>query len=134
MSNKKSGLGTLLAGIGIGAGLGILFAPKSGDETRKELKVQIEKFIDEAKKIDVIEAKDEFLCKVEEIKKEMEELDKEKVLAFAKQKSEDLKNKMADLVKMAQDKGTPVMEDIANNLRKKAISVTKDIQKKLEKK
>ena len=38
MSNKKSGMGKFLAGLGIGAGLGILFAPKSGEETRKELK------------------------------------------------------------------------------------------------
>ena len=35
--SKKSGLGKLLAGIGIGAGLGILFAPKSGKETRTDL-------------------------------------------------------------------------------------------------
>ena len=38
MSNKKSGIGKFLAGIGIGAGLGMLFAPKSGKETREILK------------------------------------------------------------------------------------------------
>ena len=41
--NKKSGLGKLLAGVAIGTGLGILFAPKKGEETRKELKEKIEK-------------------------------------------------------------------------------------------
>ena len=41
MSKKKSGLGKFLVGAGIGAGLGILFAPKSGSETRKELKQKI---------------------------------------------------------------------------------------------
>ena len=30
MSKKKYGLGKFLAGVGIGAGLGLLFAPKSG--------------------------------------------------------------------------------------------------------
>ena len=35
--SKKSGLGKFLAGAAIGVGLGILFAPKSGAETRKEL-------------------------------------------------------------------------------------------------
>ena len=39
MSNtKKHGFGKFLAGVGIGAGLGLLFAPKSGDEMRKILK------------------------------------------------------------------------------------------------
>ena len=37
MSNKKSGFGKFLAGAALGAGLGILFAPKSGKDTRKEL-------------------------------------------------------------------------------------------------
>ena len=36
MSKKKKGLGKLIAGMAIGAGLGVLFAPKSGKETRKE--------------------------------------------------------------------------------------------------
>ena len=36
--SKKSGLGKFLLGAGIGVGLGILFAPKSGKETRADLK------------------------------------------------------------------------------------------------
>ena len=36
--SKNKGLGKLLLGIGIGAGLGVLFAPKSGRETRQDLK------------------------------------------------------------------------------------------------
>ena len=35
---RKSGFGKFLLGAGIGVGLGILFAPKSGKETRQELK------------------------------------------------------------------------------------------------
>ena len=34
---KKSGFGKFLAGAAIGAGLGVLFAPKSGKETRKDI-------------------------------------------------------------------------------------------------
>ena len=34
MSKNKSGFGKFLLGAGIGLGLGILFAPKSGKETR----------------------------------------------------------------------------------------------------
>ena len=37
MSRKSNGFGTFLAGAAIGVGLGVLFAPKAGSETRKEL-------------------------------------------------------------------------------------------------
>ncbi len=135
MSNRsnKHGFAKFLAGVGIGAGLGLLFAPKSGEETRRSLKKKFDEFISEVKKIDVVEVKDEFLAKVEDIKSELEDLDKEKVLKIAKEKSEDIKKKTLDLVQLAKDKGTPVLEGVADDLRLKAIDVTKDVLRKLEK-
>ncbi len=134
MSNtKKNGFGKFLAGIGIGAGLGLLLAPKSGEETRKILKQKINELINEAKKIDVIEIKDDFLAKVEDIKNELEDLDKEKVLKIAKEKSENIKSKASDLVELAKEKGTPVLAGIADDVREKAVDVTKEVLKKLEK-
>ena len=134
MSNKKSGLGKFLAGVGIGAGLGLLFAPKSGEETRKDLKKKMDEFVATLKDIDVNEIKDEFLNKVEEIKKELEDLDREKVAKIAQEKAEALKQKATELVELAKEKGTPVLEGVANDLREKAIAVTKDVLKKLENK
>lgn len=134
MSNtKKHGFGKFLAGVGIGAGLGLLFAPKSGDEMRKILKKKFDEFITEAKKIDVNEVKDDFLAKIEDIRNELEDLDKEKVLKIAQEKSEDIKNKTAELVQLAKDKGTPVLAGVANDVREKAVMVTKEVLKKLEK-
>ncbi len=134
MSNtKKNGFGKFLAGIGIGAGLGLLLAPKSGEETRKILKQKINELINEAKKIDVVEIKDDFLAKVEDIKNELEDLDKEKVLKIAKEKSENIKSKASDLVELAKEKGTPVLAGIADDVREKAVDVTKEVLKKLEK-
>lgn len=132
MSNKKSGLGKFLAGIGIGAGLGILFAPKSGSETRKDLKKKIDEFAEALKDIDINEVREEFLNKVDEIKCELEDLDKEKVLNIAKKKADLLKKKVNELVELAKEKGTPVLEGVANDLRTKATNVTKDVLKKLE--
>lgn len=132
MSNKKSGVLKFLAGLGIGAGLGILFAPKSGEETRKELKNKLDEFVNAVKDIDVKEVKAEFLKKVEEIKADLDDLDKEKVMKIAEEKADALKKKVNELVELAKEKGTPVLEGVANDLRTKAINVTKDVLKKLE--
>ena len=131
---KNKGFGKLLAGIGIGAGLGLLLAPKSGEETRKDLKKKINELVEEAKKVDINEVKDEFLTKIDEMKAELEDLDKEKALKIAKEKGEDLKRKANELVDLAKEKGTPVLQNVADDVRLKAIDVTKQILKKLEKK
>ena len=133
LMSKKSGLGKLLAGIGIGVGLGILFAPKSGKETRTDLKNKMDEFSVALKDLDINEVKDEFLSKVDEIKQGFEDLDKEKVLKIASEKAEVLKQKASDLVELAKTKGTPVLEGVASDLKQKAIDVTKDVLKKLEK-
>ena len=77
--SKNSGLGKLLAGIAVGAGLGILFAPKSGEETRKVLKAKLDEFVKQVKEIDIDEVKEEFDKKVAEIREELADLDREKV-------------------------------------------------------
>lgn len=134
MAKSKSGLVRFLTGLGIGAGLGVLLAPKSGKELRNDLKNKMNDFLDEAKSIDIQEVKDDFLTRLDEIKLEIEELDKEKVLEIAKEKSEVLKVKTGELLELAKEKGTPVLESTAEGIRVKAIEVTKDVLKKLENK
>lgn len=133
MSKKKANLKALLAGVGIGAGLGLLFAPKKGSELRKDLKNKLDELVAKIKEVDLDEVKDEFFNKVDSIKSELEELDKEKVLKIAKQKGEELKKKTEELVKLAKEKGTPVLENVANEVREKAIVVVKDVLDRLEK-
>lgn len=130
--DKKSGLGKFIAGAAVGAGLGILFAPKKGSETRKDLKNKLNEFIGKAKEIDIDEVKEEFFKKVDEVKKELEDLDKEKVLKVAKKKGEELKEKSEELLALAKEKGTPVLENVANEVREKAIIVVKEVLEKLE--
>ena len=110
MSKRSGGLFKLLAGIGIGVGAGMLLAPKTGEELRKDL-----------------------MKKINELKKDIEDLDKEKALDIAKTKSEELKVKANELLDLAKEKGTPVVEKAAEEVRTKAIQVTKEVLKKLEK-
>ncbi len=129
---SKKGLGKVVAALGAGAALGMMFAPKKGSELRKDLKNKLDEFISKAKDIDANEVKDEFFKKADEIKKELENLDKEQVLKIAKDKAEVLKNKAEDLLKLAKKKGTPVLEGVASDIKDKTILVTKEIAQRLE--
>lgn len=130
--SKKSGIGKFVAGAAVGAGLGILFAPKKGSETRAELKAKLGDLVDQVKNIDIDEVKAEFDLKIEEIKRELNDLDKEKVLKMAKKKGEELKEKAQELVDLAIEKGTPILRDAAEEVRQKTIAVTKEVLKRLE--
>lgn len=130
---SKKGLGKLAIGAGIGAGLALLFAPKKGSELRKDIKKRFDAFMADVDEMTVAEIKEEFTNKVEEIKKGIEDLDKEKVIKSAKKKGEELKEKAAELVELAKEKGTPVLEGVAEDLKEKTISVAKEVIEKLEK-
>ncbi len=131
--SKKGGFGKFLTGVCIGAGIGVLFAPKKGEETRRELKEKLDELLKKAKELDMEEVKEEFQVRVYQIKKELADLDKERVLSIAKQKAGELKELTEELVDYAVKNGTPVLEKTANSVREKAIVVTKDVLTKLEK-
>lgn len=130
---KKSGTGKLLAGLAIGAGLGVLFAPKKGSDTRKDLKIKFDELLQKAKELDMKEVKENIETRIFELKEQLSDLDKEKALEIAKKKARDIQDAAEDLVEYAVEKGTPILESTANSVREKAIVVTKEILKKLEK-
>ena len=68
MKMSKKGMGKFVAGAAIGAGLGLLFAPKKGSETRKDLKEKTKKVANDIKNIDKEELKNKFDQKVKELK------------------------------------------------------------------
>ena len=142
--SKNNGFGKLLTGAAIGGFLGVLFAPKKGETTRKELMAKINETLDSLKDVDTDEVKAEFTKQVEKIKKECEEfdmdefkekiqnLDEDKVKEYVAEKTDALKEDAQKLVDYAKEKGTPVLEQSAEELRDETIKVTKQTLKKLE--
>ena len=61
------------------------------------------------------------------------DLDKEKVLSIAKKKGKEIEKKANELYDLAVEKGTPVLEKAASDVRKKTIEVLNDTVAKLEK-
>lgn len=131
--SKKSGLGKFVLGALVGAGIGVLFAPKKGSETRAELKVKLNELAEKAKNLKANDVKIYIEDKIDEIKVALDELDKEKVLEFAKEKANQINKKTDELVKYVVEKGTPVMEKTATAIKEKASLVIKDVLKRLEK-
>ena len=118
---KKGGFGKFVCGAAIGAGLGLLFAPKSGKETREDLK-----------NIKAEDVKESIVKKVNELQKELKDLDKEKALKIAKQKAKKIEKKADELYKLAVEKGTPVIEKSVNELKQATAEALKKIVAKLE--
>lgn len=130
---SKKGLGKFAVGAAIGAGLGLLFAPKKGEEMRKEVKAKMDELLKKVNEIDADDVKNEFDAKVEEIRKELKDLDKEKALDLAKEKGKELKKQAEELVALAKEKGTPVLKESAEDLLNTVIKASKEALKKLEK-
>lgn len=133
MKKNNNGFMKFFAGAALGAGLGVLFAPKNGSDSREALMNKINELTAKVKEIDIKEVKDNLETKINDLKADIEDLDKEKALALAKKKAKTVQDKAEELFEYAMEKGTPALEKTADCVRKKAIETTKQILAKLEK-
>ena len=130
--SRKGGFGRFVGGLALGAGLGLLFAPDKGENTRKLLAKKVDELVKKAKEVDMEEVKDELLYKVETLQAELKDLDKEKVKEVTLAQANKIKAKAEEIYKYAIEKGTPVVEKAADEVRRQALKVVKDAEEKLE--
>lgn len=129
---KKRGFGKFICGLAIGAGLGVLFAPAKGSETRRQLKKKLDEIFDYVSNIKAKDVKNALSKKVKEIQKELKELDAEKVKSIAKEKASAIVKKADELIQLAKEKAQPVVAKAAEDLKSKAVVVLRDTADKIE--
>lgn len=121
MDKKQVKKTVVLAAIttAVGMGLGILFAPKKGSETRKDIKCKLDELVCKVKKIDKNDVKKEFEKKIKKIEKKLTSLDSEKEIKKAQKKAKELKESIEELWQSACDKGDATIQKIVAELKEK---------------
>lgn len=119
-------------GFALGVGTGILLAPKSGEDTRRELKVKINDLVNYVKDLDKEDVRNLLIKKLTELKVSLEEFDLEESALGAKRKAKEIMKKLDDLKNMAVVKATPYVDNAIEGLRLKTVDVLKITLDKLK--
>jgi ribosomal protein L17 len=98
------------------------------------LKKTLDDLVDKVEDVDLEEIKDMFDAKIDAIRSELDDLDKEKVIKIAKDKARDIKKKAEDLFELAKEKGTPILQDAAKEVLEKVVQASEETIKNLESK
>ncbi len=124
--------GKFILGAALGAGLALLLAPKSGKETREDLKIKFEEIKVKINETDIEDLKESVHNKINEIEADLKKLDTEKVLKVAKEKAKAIESKVEELIVMAGKAAKPKVEELAKDVKVKTIKSLKTTIKKLE--
>ncbi len=131
---KKKTVATIIGSAAVGAGLGILFAPKSGKETREDLKKKMNELREKVNKMHIGDIQEYVNKKMNKIENQLAELDQEKVLKLAKVKAKKIEKECKRLAKFVKDKSEPILMETVESIHEKAMEVTREVLNKLEEK
>lgn len=121
-----------VASAAVGAGLGIMFAPKKGSDTRKDIMKALNKVADKVKNFSKEDVKKDFEKKIKSIEKRLESLNNEKEVKKVHKKANELKDSVEDLWNSAYEKGDEVIQKAVDELKTKVNKAISSIEKHLE--
>ena len=131
--DKTKVLAALTGGALLGAGIGVLFAPNKGSETRKKIK---ESFINLQKKVSSIDEEsiqDYVNKKLDEIDREINKLELTNEYKKAKRQAKRVIKKIDKLISYMSKKGLDEFEDLIEDLKDKANDISEEILSNIEK-
>ena len=131
-----------LTGALIGAGIGILLAPKEGSKTRSDLKKSFDELCTTVKEINWEEAKQNTADKIDNFKSEWQELDKDEAIASVEEKESIIETTLDEIVDVAANekvktsvnKVKEVTHQIANDVKEDVAANKKEVKKEETKK
>ncbi len=128
MDKNSNTLGTFTFGMLIGLGIGLLFAPKSGTETRSDIKNKFNSMMGNNK--DDLN----FLIELtkEKINDSIKSLKKEKVLEKASEKVSEIKEYCDEIIEMSLETGGEAIEKATKKFKKDTLKTIDKIIDKLE--
>jgi gas vesicle protein len=129
---SKKGLGKFVSGAAVGAGLALLFAPKKGSETRKDIKEKSASAINKVKNTDIDEVKNALNKKLNDLKTELDNLDKETAIDIIKEKGNLILKKADELIDAAKEKSMPVIEKSTKEIKNKVSEVLRNTADKID--
>lgn len=120
---SKSGLGKFVIGAGIGFGIGLLVAAKSGKETRNDIKNKFKELEEKFRSLDLTELKDGAIEKLDSLREKVKDIDSEQICDFTKDKIADIKKGLSDLTKSVKKKSVPIIKKIVDDIADKLDSM-----------
>ena len=129
---KEKNIAALVTGALVGVGLGLLFAPKKGSETRKDIKRKYKELSNKVSEIDMEDIEDFIEDAKTEIENELKNLKKEKVLSKAHDKANEIKIRCDEIIEMATAAGNEALENTVKEFKTKTVKALKEVIKKLE--
>lgn len=116
--NNNNGFLKFLTGVLIGTGIGILFAPDEGKKTRRKLRENLDELLEKIGTITEEDIKKSINVQVNNIRKILNEIDKETIKEEFDKKSKIVREKIFKLVEYVRNNGEPVHEKVVNDIKK----------------